>query len=137
MLYNLLISGYDEAWEGNSYKIDRDRCIKVTQYTSREIADKYGSFGNEEINELKTFPCIFAYENRIDKDPYFGYITDIIVRQDGVKITFEKTVMDKFLSYQDMNEYRFELDITEWELNRTHWAIKDVELENLLQGLGG
>ena len=134
MFYNLLISGDNEAWEGNSYIIDPIRCIKESEYTLKEIADKYVKLGNEEINELKTFPCIFAYENYCDKDPSFGYITDIIVRRDGIKISFEKITMSKFLSKQDMNDFRFELDIGEWEFNRTHWAIKDVELDKLLLG---
>lgn len=136
MLYNLLISGDDEAWEGNSYTIDTSRCIKEIEFTSKEIADKYGRFGNEEINELKTFPCIFVYENRIEKDPSFGYITDIIVRRDVTKIKFNKITMNKALSYQDIVNTRVDLDIGEWEFNRTHWAIKEAELDELLETYG-
>jgi hypothetical protein len=136
MLYNFLISGDNETWEDNSFIIDPIRCIKEKEYTLKEIADKYTKLGNEEINEIKEFPCIFAYENRCNKDPSFGYITDIIVRRDGIKINFKKIKIDKFLSKQEMNDARFELDIEEWEFNRTHWAIKDVALEELLHRYG-
>lgn len=136
MFYNLLISGDNNAWEGNSYIIDPSRCIKEKEHTSKEIAGKYVKLGDMEINELKTFPCIFAYENRCNKEPAFGYITDIIVRRDGIKVSFEKVTINKFLSQQDMNESRFELDIGEWEFNRTHWAIKDVGLEKVLHRYG-
>lgn len=136
MFYNLLISGDSEAWENDSQIFEPSRCIKVKEYTAKEIVDNYCKFGNKEINELKTFPCIFAYENHIGKEPSFGYITDIIVRQDGIKLRFEKIKIDKFLSQQDLNDLSFELDIGDWEFNRTHWAIKEVELEKILHKYG-
>jgi hypothetical protein len=36
--------------------------------------------------------------------------------------------VDPFLSHIDLNELLFELDIGKWEMNRTHWAVKDVNL---------
>ena len=134
MFYNLLVSGNDTAWEDDSYIFDTSRCIK--EYTSKEIVEKFISLGKDEINELRTIPCIFAYETHINKDPIFGYITDVIVRREGIKIYFEKIKMGKFLLQQDLDSHRFELDIDEWELNRTHWAIKEVDLEKQLRVFG-
>lgn len=136
MLYNLLISGGSDTWEGNSTIFDRSRCIKENEYMSKELAEKYAKLGSEEINELKTFPCIFAYENYVERDPYFGFIIDVMVRREGIKITFEKVNLEKFLSYKDLDDLKFELDISEWELNRTHWAVKDVELDKVLSDKG-
>src|SRR5216683_1139250 len=41
-----------------------------------------------------------------------------------------------FLSAADLSEFKFELDIAKWELNRTHWAVKDVNLPKELHVKG-
>jgi hypothetical protein len=40
------------------------------------------------------------------------------------------------LSIENLHELQFELDIRSWELNRTHWAIKKVNLYKELQSIG-
>lgn len=130
-IYNLLISGDENAWESNSVIYDLGRCI--VEYTDKDIIDKFAKLGRDEINEIKKAPCIFAYEDYLEKDASIGYITDIVVRQVGVKITFEKV---EVLSSENLHKLQFELDIKDWEFNRTHWAIKKVNLYKELQSLG-
>lgn len=130
-IYNLLISGDENAWESDSVILDLDRCI--VEYTEKDLIDKFVKLGRDEINEIKNSPCIFAYEDYCKKDASIGYIIDIIVRQVGVKIIFEKV---EVLSLENLHKFQFELDIKKWELNRTHWAIKKVNLYKELQSLG-
>lgn len=130
-LYNLLISGNENAWESNSLIFDLDRCI--VEYTEKDLIDRFAKLGKNEVNEIKNFPCIFAYEDYCNKDAFVGYIKDIIVRQIGVKITFEKV---EVLSKESLHKLQFELDIQDWEFNRTHWAIKKVNLYKELQSIG-
>lgn len=130
-LYNLLISGNENAWESNSVIFDLNRCI--VEYTDKDLIDRFVKLDKNEVNEIKNFPCIFAYEDYCNKDAFIGYIKDILVRQNGVKITFEKVGM---LSIENLHELQFELDIRSWELNRTHWAIKKVNLYKELQSIG-
>lgn len=130
-IYNLLISGDENAWESNSVIFDLGRCI--VEYTEKDIIDKFVKLGRDEINEIKKAPCIFAYEDNCKKDASIGYIMDIAVRQVGVKITFEKV---EVLSSENLHKLQFELDIKDRELNRTHWAIKRVNLYKELQSLG-
>lgn len=130
-MYNLLISGDENAWEANSVIFDIDRCI--VEYTEKDLIDKFVNLGKNEIDEIKKFPCIFAYEDYCKKDASIGYITDILIRQVGVKISFEKVEM---ISSENLHKLQFELDIKEWEFNRTHWAIKKVNLYKELQALG-
>ena len=130
-LYNLLISGNENAWESNSVIFDLNRCI--VEYTDKDLIDRFVKLGKHEVNEIKNFPCIFAYEDYCNKDAFIGYIKDILVRQNGVKITFEKIEM---LSIENLHKLQFELDIQSWELNRTHWAIKKVNLYKELQSIG-
>lgn len=128
-LYNLLISGNENAWESSSYLLDFNRFL---EYTDQDIKGKFAKLSNGEINEIIKYPCIFAYEDGWEKDAIFGYITDIIVRQGKIKITFQK---EKVIPLENLLALKFELDIRDWELNRTHWAIKKVNLHKELQSL--
>lgn len=130
-IYNLLVSGDENAWESNSVIFDLDRCI--VEYTEKDLIDKFIKLGKDEISEIKKSLCIFAYEDYCKKDASIGYITDIVVRQNKVKITFKKVAV---LSSENLHKLQFELDIKDWEFNRTHWAIKKVNLYKELQLLG-
>ncbi|WP_245867535.1 hypothetical protein SPSIL_048910 [Sporomusa silvacetica DSM 10669] len=123
-LYNLFISGDDEAWKTNTTYFPLVRCIK--EYTDDDLVKRFISLGENEIEELKKLPCIFAYEKGYEKDASIGYITDIVKRQDQVRITFEK--MDITIPKEIFESMSFELDFRGWELTRTHWAVKKVDL---------
>ena len=47
---------------------------------------------------------------------------------------FSKKV--EVLSTEDFHELQFELDIEDWEYNRTHWSIKKVNLYRELESIG-
>lgn len=128
-IYNLLISNNEEAWESDSCILDFDRFL---EYTDQDLKEKFIKLGKGEINEIINYPCIFAYEEGWEKDASVGYITDIIVRQGKIKITFRK---EKVISVENLHALKFELDIRNWELNRTHWAIKKVNLHKELQSI--
>lgn len=130
-IYNLLVSADEKAWESDSVIFEIDRCI--VEYTSKELIDRYIKLGTDEINEIKKYPCIFAYEDYCKKDASIGFMVDIVVRQVGVKIVFEKVAK---LPKEDLHKLQFELDIRRLELNRTHWAIKKVDLYKELQSIG-
>lgn len=130
-LYNLLISADENAWESSYVIFDVERCLR--EYTEMSILEKFGKLGEAEIAEIKKFPCIFAYEDFRNKDASVGYITDILVRQVGVKISYRKIAI---LSYENLHNLQFELDIQNWEFNRTHWAIKKVNLYKELENMG-
>ena len=117
-IYNLFVSGGDETWESNSATIHMSRCF---EYTSKELKEKLRRFGEDDIMEIKNAPCIFAYEDYVNKDAYIGHITDIILRQTGVKIVFEpvnitKHFFDVSLTFAD--EYRSLVESIAVELKR-------------------
>lgn len=130
-LYNLLISGAEDAWETNSYIIDADRFL---EYTDKDLKERFLKLDKEQVDEIKRMPCIFAYEDFCDKpEGFIGYITDITKRQGKIKITYDKI---ETITLEDLHKLKFELDINEWEFRRTHWAIKKVELNKELQVIG-
>jgi|GEM_PF-990077 len=126
--YNLLVTVNGDAWEGDSYQLERSRCL--TSYTSQMIKEEYDSFNREQIEAIKSYPCIFAYEDGIEKkDAYIGYITDLVVRSNALKFYIKK---NGILTYDNLHKYAFEFDIdlsgSITELKHTHWTIKSIDL---------
>lgn len=129
-MYNFLVSASDEDWTGEAFFLDTSRCVR--EHTNKEITKKYGELSKGNIKKIIKFPSIFAYEKECKKDPKFGYITSITPRQGQVRIEYEILELDNFLSREDLSNLLFELDINKSELNRTHWAVKDVDLQDEL-----
>jgi len=63
-------------------------------------------------------------------------IRDVAKRQGQVRIEYEILPLDPFLTAADLGQLTFELDISDWEMNRTHWAVKDVNLPKELHARG-
>ncbi|MCK4560016.1 MAG: TIR domain-containing protein [Calditrichia bacterium] len=133
-MYNLLVSGDDKSWEGEPFILEIGRCVR--EYTYAEITEELGGLSQSQVNNIRRFPCVFAYESYCKKDPKFGLIHNITKRQGKVKIEYEIVELDKFLSHSDIADMLFDLDISDWEMNRTHWAIKDVNLSKELASKG-
>lgn len=125
-MYNLFVSANESAWEGNPFEMDLSRCIR--EYTDRALVEKYQDLTEAMIKEIKRFPCLFAYEATCEKSPKFGLIRNVIKRRNLASIDYDIIELDPFLTHQDLVELSFRLDITNWELNRTHWAIKNINL---------
>jgi hypothetical protein len=134
-MYNLFVSSHDDAWEGEPYQLELDRCVR--EYTDTELTARYGDLTAANVNELRRLPCIFAYETGCKKDPKFGVIRDVIKRQGKARIEYEITELGKFLTVADLAEdLAFELDISKWEMSRTHWAVKGIDLARELRPKG-
>ena len=114
--------------------IEVGRCVR--EYTDAEITQEYGDFNPEQVGALRRFPCIFAYEAGCRKDPRFGILREVTKRSGKVKIEYDLVELDKFISHSDIQSMSFDLDISDWEMNRTHWAVKDVNLAKELASKG-
>ena len=127
-MFNLLVSGNREKWEKCPTEFPRDRVIKSYEYTVDEIASKYSSLNDENIERLKGFPCIFSYEGT---EGFFrvGYINDIRLRSEDIIVTFEFDQILPPLPVQKLFDNKLAFDIYhDFEFGRTHWAVKDVDL---------
>ena len=133
-MYNLLVSSSEDAWNGDPWQIELERCIR--EYTDNEITQKFGDLDASAVADLKRLPCIFAYETPSKMDPHFGVLRDIIHRQGEVRIEYELQQLTPFLTAEELSAMSFDLDISKWELNRTHWAVKDVNLPKELRAKG-
>lgn len=134
-MYNLLVSGKPESWEGKPFQIEFTRCVR--EFTDEDITKRLGGLDADSIKEIKTFPCIFAYENNNKKNPKFGIISNIGKSGDKVRIQYEIEELSSFISYEQLENLSLELGINDsWELNRTHWEIKNVNLAKKLGAVG-
>jgi hypothetical protein len=125
-VYNLIVSANENEYEGEPILFDLSRCIR--EYTDTDIKEKYSNLSEENINDIRRMPTIFAYEMFTRKEPKFGLIRGIVQRQMRVQISYEIFKIENIISPEQLEQYSFELDISGWELNRTHWAIKNVDL---------
>ncbi len=133
-MYNLLISGNDESWNGDTWVIETTRCVR--EYTDNAITIKYGGLTPDNVNDLRRFPCVFAYEAGHKKDPLFGVIRNVTSRQKESRIEYDIIDVAPFITAASLEEMAFELDIGKWEMNRTHWAVKDVDLAREVHSKG-
>lgn len=129
-MYNLLIDARAGVWNGDPYELEIARAIR--EFTEINIKLKYEDFSNESLIELLTFPTLFAYEEREKADASLGLIKDVKIRKTSIKIEYEIPTNLPKISHEEIKRLSWELDIDKWELNRTHWAVKQV---NLLQEL--
>jgi len=128
-LFNLLISGNSESWDASPYELERGR--SVVEYTADEISERYKFFDEKAIRELKSFPCLFVIENE-ERESRIGYITDIRVRQSTVVISFEFDPIFSALKIGAIEDIRVDIDLGRFELSRTHWAVKDESIFEIL-----
>ena len=136
-MYNLLVSANKDAWNGDPFVIERSRCVAVPEYTDREIADRFGDLDPAATPELCSLPCVFAYESACGKDPKFGALREIKSRVGGVlRVDYAIMRCEPFATADDLLSERIALDIGKWELNRTHWAVKHVDLAREMGALG-
>ncbi len=128
-MYNLLVSGAESAWDGKPVFFDADRCVSHNEYTSKTVSEQFGDLSAKSLVALQANPCIFAQETWNKTAPKFGFITTTAHRQGRVRIEYEVLDVPSFLTWEDLSKPPiFELDISKLEMNRTHWAVKNVDL---------
>lgn len=127
-MFNFLVSGNDEAWNGSLMSMELGRCVR--EYTDDDLTQKYGNLDPASVAELMRFPAIFAYEQQVGKDPHIGLLTRIEKRANRgeVRLDYVLRQLPRFLTNDELWSMKVELDITGWEPSRTHWALKQVDL---------
>lgn len=128
-MFNLLISSGYDSWDSGIYELEQSRC--VTEYTTDVIKNRYRIFDDKTIQELKGYPCIFAVENE-ERESRIGYITEIRPRQNTIVIHFEFDQILPPLLPGSLEKIRTEIDLGKFELSRTHWAVKDEPIFDIL-----
>lgn len=140
--YNLFVVG-GEVFDESFFLVAKDRALTVAEGVAPEISAQFAALTSEAIATIKTFPSLFTSENRhygrtdADHLALFGVVTDIRTQENGIKVYFQKFCS---VPQQKLNEIAFNLAIKGSssfnELNRTHWAIKKIDLIEELRAAG-
>ena len=124
-MYNLLVSGNDEAWNGEPFVLERNR---VFEYTVDQVREQFEALNEQQLTRLCSLPSIFAFENAVRQNAKIGRIDRVRHRDQEVRIEYSFVERLSEIAPEALEKLMWELDITDWELNRTHWAIKDVDV---------
>jgi hypothetical protein len=127
-MFNLLVTGQNGAWDSEFYQYDKSRYL---EYTNESIASALSELNQETIETLKSYPSLFAYEGD-GEEVRLGRITSILDQGSKIRIEFEFTPNIPVINFSKIKPFAPLLDIRDWEMNRTHWAVKDEDLHRRL-----
>lgn len=133
-MYNLIIAGGDDAWETDLGQMDTGR---VFEFTDRRIAEQFdaiteaGRTSSPKYSDLARFPSVLAYEKGIDKPAIVVEILSIRHFDRQLKFRFRANPSFPPVAdiYSDPLAFDLGIDKDSWEPTRTHWAVKDIDLE--------
>lgn len=130
-MYNLIVTAEAKAWEGPNYVLDLSRYL---EHTDEALRQRLRVLDAGTIEQLTKLPTLFAYESQVDAPARVGWVVDIQQRQSQVRITprFDENVAP--IDPEKLEARKWELQISDWEMSRTHWAVKAVDLFEALRG---
>ena len=138
--FNFFVIGTEQYTEP-SFIVPKNRAL--TESTSQEIKDQCAALTPEAIAIIKTYPALFCSENHHfattapDHIAYYGYVKDIKIQDNGIKVYFQ--ILNQ-LPQQVLIDLSEDLCIggarAFTELSRTHWAIKRINLVEVLERAG-
>lgn len=124
-MFNLLMSGNDEAFLGKTWILERNR---VFEYTSDAIAARFRDLTPENLEELYRLPSLMAYERSCNQAARLGKMNRILIRPAEIRIEYSIIPGLPEIQSEELFGLEWELDIQRFEGGRRHWAIKDVDL---------
>lgn len=130
-MFNFFVTGQDDAWDGRGYEYDRSRFL---EFTPDEVAERFQDLKSAQLSGLQKLPCLFAYEGK--EEMRVGSLVAVKLRGRAIFIEFELDQNILPLAYEDIHRIRHLLDIRDWEMSRTHWAVKDEDLFSRLKAAG-
>lgn len=132
--YNLLMSGNESAWTGTSWTMEYDR---VFEYTNDHVKQRFAALDDASLTALMALPTLFAYEKYAHAAARVGRITGITRRQKEFAFTFSFDGTVAPISHESFLQLLPDLDIEpRWEVNRSHWAVKNIDLASVLHHAG-
>ena len=133
-MYHLFIHDNPDAYDGDPITLERRRVLQ--EYTSKTLSERHADLTERSIAELKRFPALFAYEHANRQDARLGWITKVQARPDAARFSYRFDESFPPISWERIKALEWDLGIDDYELNRTHWALKDIELFDVLVEYG-
>ena len=127
-MYNLLVTAREGAWDLTAYEYDLER---FGEYSSQAVMSRFKHLDSGAIEELLSFPALFTYEGQ-SADGRVGYLRRIKPRTRSILIEYEFESGIPPTPYERIAPLHSQLDIPILEMYRTHWAVKDEDLFEIL-----
>ncbi|CAK2429341.1 TIR domain-containing protein [Vibrio crassostreae] len=128
-MYNLIIGYTGPAEDDNEVVISASRFL---EYTDSETQMRYRNLDQTNVLELKGFPALFMQEHCVD-GAFIANITSITRINRDYKVTFTRDSNSSVIPKEVVSRLAIELGIDDFEFYRTHWAVKNANLNNVLQ----
>jgi hypothetical protein len=132
-MYNLLVHGAAGTWNQTSAVLDSTRFL---EFSSDPVVQEFKKLDASVIAKLTSLPTLFVYEANIEEPARVGRIKTVQRRQGEIRITFEFSASITPIGKDKLRELEWDLDFGKLEMNRTHWAVKDVDLLAVLGAAG-
>lgn len=132
ILFNFLVHGDPDTWNQAPYKFDKTRFL---EHTESHIKETFSALSVENLESLKAYPTLFAIENE-GKPSRIGYIENLKIRSDHILIEYKFDPIFPPIDIGILKKLEKHLNITKFEMHRTHWAIKEINLFEILVEAG-
>ncbi|MBO9441845.1 toll/interleukin-1 receptor domain-containing protein [Phaeobacter italicus] len=130
--YNFICSADENQWNRLPTAFGSSR---VLEYTDQYIVDLFKPDGTLS-EQVENIPTLFANEIGVGTPARIGKITSFSTSGADFVLTYELDENFTPIPINALEEMHFELGLNRFELSRTHWAIKHVDLPNLLEKRG-
>jgi len=147
-MLNLIMSTNDEPWqipEGHSATASMD-LSRYLEYTNDDLYKDFIKLTDEVIEKLKSFPCLLMteFEKSYKNKPEIKFfsnvrlvkLTSIAVKDQRINYTFELIKDYGMVDVTNFDNIPGDFIIHRFETSRTHWALKDIELNIVLTVFG-
>ena len=126
-MFNLIVSGRVEDDRRGLISVGR-----VFQYTEDEILEKLTKDGKIDFHSVMKFPTLLIEEGQDDQTPRIAKL--IRVTPIGKDYQLDYTIDPRFpkLTNSKIATLLIDLHMIDWELQTNHWAIKDIDLFEVL-----
>jgi hypothetical protein len=110
---------------------------RVFEHTHDDVKRPFAALDDTAIASLMNLPTLFAYEKYLRAPARVGRITEVTRRQTEFAFTFAFDPTVSPIPYDTFTGLLRDLDIDpKWEVNRSHWAVKNVDLARVLHSAG-
>ncbi len=124
-MYNLLVKGTEWADEADEIHAER-----VFEHTAPHLAERFKPNGVLDLQQLSAIPSLFVTETGGTGTQFARIGTIRHASDQGRFLALRYQLDSRFppISNRDLGELAKGLEIGAYELRRTHWAVKNVDL---------
>ncbi len=132
-VYSFINSADAFKWEKNPTSFEGSR---IGEYTEGFILNRFVDSAGRLNSSIADFPVLFSTEAPNDIAARVGRIEKLEWDGGDPIITFGFDENFRPITQRELRDIQWELDIEDFEFYRTHWAIKQADIERILKNRG-